>query len=276
MAEMTGELARAPRGALAVVSTASERAMRRAFSLALFVGLWELASAANRAARFVNPNLLPAPHQIARAGVELAQSGLLASDVALSLSRALQGFALAAALGVLLGLLSGYLTLFEDLVDPVIEVIRPIPPLAFLPMFIIWFGIGEQSKILFIAFSCFFPIYLNTAQGVRFTDPLLIRAARSLGASQLQLFVHVILRAALPEIMTGLRLGFGMALFVLVAAELIAADAGLGYRIQEARNMFQVDVMFLSAFAIGVLGFTLGTLLRWLQSYILRWKAQIN
>jgi ABC-type nitrate/sulfonate/bicarbonate transport system permease component len=184
--------------------------------------------------------------------------------------------AIAAVLGVLLGLLSGYLALVEDLTDPVIEVIRPIPPLAFLPMFIIWFGIGELAKVLFIAFSCFFPIYLNTAQGVRFTDPVLVRAARSLGASQAQVFFHVVLRAALPEIMTGLRLGFGMSLFVLVAAELIAADSGLGYRIQEARNMFQVDVMFLCAFAIGVLGFALGTLLRWLQGDILRWKAQVN
>jgi ABC-type nitrate/sulfonate/bicarbonate transport system permease component len=255
----------------------TSRTARRSLGLAGFVTLWEAFALLNRShLRLINPNLLPAPHEIITAGVEMARSGVLWTDMSVSLARAAEGFALAAVLGVLCGLLSGYLPLFEDVTGPMIEVIRPIPPLAFLPMFIIWFGIGEPSKVLFIAFSCFFPIYLSTAQGVRFTDPMLIRAARSLGASRVQIFFQVILRAALPEIMTGLRLGFGMAFFVLVAAELIAADAGLGYRIQEARNQFRVEIMFLGAFLIGILGFTVGTGLRWLQGYILRWKAQID
>jgi len=277
MAEVTSRL---PRGLLKRVGslvTASERTARRSLGLAGFVALWEVFAVLNRSSLYlINPNLLPAPHEIITAGFEMAQTGVLWTDMSVSLARAVQGFALAAVLGVLWGLLTGYLPLFEDVTGPVIEVIRPIPPLAFLPMFIIWFGIGEPSKVLFIAFSCFFPIYLSTAQGVRFTDPVLIRAARSLGASRAQIFFHVILRAALPEIMTGLRLGFGMAFFVLVAAELIAADAGLGYRIQEARNQFRVEIMFLGAFLIGVLGFAIGTGLRWLQGYILRWKAQID
>ncbi|MBI3966094.1 MAG: ABC transporter permease [Chloroflexi bacterium] len=252
------------------------RAGRRALSLILFVAVWEAFAVLNRSWRLINPNLVPAPHEVVAAGVELARAGTLWTDVGMSLTRALEGFAFAAVLGVLIGMLSGYLALFEDFTDPVIELIRPIPPLAFLPMFIIWFGIGELSKVLFITFSCFFPIYLSTAQGVRFTDPILIRAARSLGASEPQVFWHVVLPAALPEIMTGLRLGFGMSLFVLVAAELIAADAGLGYRIQEARNTFRVDVMFLGAFAIGILGYVIGLLLRWLQAYMLRWKSQVN
>jgi ABC-type nitrate/sulfonate/bicarbonate transport system permease component len=249
---------------------------RRGLALAAFVGLWEVLADLNRGWRVINPNLLPSPREIVVAGVELARDGTLWLDVSVSLLRALEGFALAAVAGVLCGMLSGYLALFEDLTDPVIEVIRPIPPLAFLPMFIIWFGIGEMAKVLFISFSCFFPIYLNTAQGVRFTDPVLVRAARSLGASEVQVFRHVVLRAAVPEIMTGLRLGFGMSLFVLVAAELIAADAGLGYRIQEARNLFRVDVMFLGAFTIGIVGFVIGGLLRRLQGYVLRWKPQVQ
>jgi ABC-type nitrate/sulfonate/bicarbonate transport system permease component len=252
------------------------RPARRALTLVAFAVLWEVLADGNRVWRLVNPNLLPAPHEVLTSGVELARDGMLWQDIGVSLLRAIQGFALAAGLGVLAGLLSGYLALFEDLADPVIEVIRPIPPLAFLPMFIIWFGIGELSKVLFITFSCFFPIYLSTAQGVRFADPLLLRAARSLGASDGQVFRHVVLRAAVPEIMTGLRLGFGMSLFVLVAAELIAADAGLGYRIQEARNQFRVDTMFLGAFVIGLLGFTIGGLLRRLQGYVLRWKPQVQ
>jgi ABC-type nitrate/sulfonate/bicarbonate transport system permease component len=263
--------------ALGALGAISGPPVRRAIGLVGFVAVWEVFANLNHGSlRFVNPNLLPAPHEIIAAGIEMSRSGLLWTDVGVSLARAAEGFGLAAVIGVFLGMLSGYLSLFEDLAGPLIEVIRPIPPLAFLPMFIIWFGIGEPSKVLFIAFSCFFPIYLSTTQGVRFTDPVLIRAARSLGARQTQIFLHVVLRSALPEIMTGLRLGFGMAFFVLVAAELIAADAGLGYRIQEARNQFHVDVMFLDAFLIGALGFGIGAGLRWLQGYILRWKAQIN
>ena len=250
------------------------RPARRLRALAACAVVWELLADGNRSWRLVNPNLLPAPHEVLAAAAELARDCTLWQDIGVSLWRASQGFALAAGLGVLAGLLSGYLALFEDFADPVIEVIRPIPPLAFLPMFIIWFGIGELAKVLFITFSCFFPIYLSTAQGVRFADPLLLRAARSLGASEVQVFRHVVLRAAVPEIMTGLRLGFGMSLFVLVAAELIAADAGLGYRIQEARNQFRVDVMFLDAFVIGLLGFAIGGLLRRLQGHVLRWKPQ--
>ena len=252
------------------------RSGRRGLALVLFVVVWEALADGNHVWRVVNPNLLPAPREIVTAAVELARDGTLWTDVWVSLARALQGFALAAVAGVLGGMLSGYLALFDDFADPIIEVIRPIPPLAFLPMFIIWFGIGEMSKVLFISFSCFFPIYLSTAQGVRFTDPVLVRAARSLGASEVQVFGHVVLRAAVPEIMTGLRLGFGMSLFVLVAAELIAADAGLGYRIQEARNQFRVDVMFLGAFTIGIVGFLVGALLRRLQGYVLRWKPQVQ
>ena len=249
---------------------------RRLLALFLFALAWEVAADANRVGRVINPNLLPAPHEVLVAAAEQARDGTLWRDIAVSLLRALQGFGLAAGLGVLAGMLSGYLSLFEDLADPIIEVIRPIPPLAFLPMFIIWFGIGEAAKVLFITFSCFFPIYLSTAQGVRFTDPVLVRAARSLGASEMQVFRHVVLPAAVPEIMTGVRLGFGMSLFVLVAAELIAADAGLGYRIQEARNEFRVDVMFLDAFVIGLLGFAIGGLLRRLQGYVLRWKPRVQ
>ena len=277
MAGMTAELPTPPPAAAGVLAAISGRPARRALGLFLYAALWEALADLNRASlHVINPNLMPAPHEVIAAGIEMARSGELWTDVSVSLTRVFEGFALAAVLGVFLGLLSGYLALVDDFAGPLIEVIRPIPPLAFLPMFIIWFGIGEPSKVLFIAFSCFFPVYLSTVQGVRFTEPVLIRAARSLGARQVQIFLHVVLRAALPDIMTGLRLGFGMAFFVLVAAELIAADAGLGYRIQEARNLFHVDVMFLDAFLIGVLGFGLGAGLRWVQGYLLRWKSQID
>jgi ABC-type nitrate/sulfonate/bicarbonate transport system permease component len=162
------------------------------------------------------------------------------------------------------------------LVDPIVDLFRPIPPLAFLPIFIIWFGLGELSKVLMIAFSSFFVVYLNVFQGVRFVDPVLTRAALTLGATRRQVFLTISLPAALPEIFTGLRLGLGMSFFVLVAAELIAADSGMGFRIQEARFQFRMDRMFFGAVEIGVIGFILFAAMRRLENRLLDWKPRLE
>jgi len=188
--------------------------------------------------------------------------------------RAFLGFLIAAILGVLLGCLTGSSRLAENIIDPVLEVLRPIPPLAFLPIFIIWFGLGETSKVLMIAYSAFFIIYMNTYQGVRYADPLLMRAALSLGASKRQAFFRIGLPSAMPEIFTGMRLGIGMAFFVLVAAELIAADSGMGFRIQEARWQFRVDRMFFGAALIGTIGFILFAALKFAETKLLAWKPK--
>jgi ABC-type nitrate/sulfonate/bicarbonate transport system permease component len=188
--------------------------------------------------------------------------------------RVVEGFAIATILGVPLGCLSAMSWLAENIVDPVLEVLRPIPPLAFLPIFIIWFGLGELSKVLMIAFASFFTVYVNTYQGVRYSDPLLMRAALSLGAGKRHAFFTIALPSAMPEIFTGLRLAMGMSFFVLVAAELIAADSGLGYRIQEARWQFRVDRMFFGAALIGFVGYFLLSGLRRLEDWLLRWKPK--
>jgi ABC-type nitrate/sulfonate/bicarbonate transport system permease component len=159
-------------------------------------------------------------------------------------------------------------------IDPILELLRPIPPLAFLPMFIIWFGLGELSKVLMIAFSAFFVIYVNAYQGVRYADPLLMRAAQSLGADRRRAFFSISLPSAMPEIFTGLRLGMGMSFFVLVAAELLAADSGMGFRIQEARQQFRIDRMIFGAVQIGVVGYILFALLHRLESRLLAWKPK--
>jgi len=199
---------------------------------------------------------------------------LVPGDVAISLLRAFLGFLIAAILGVLLGCLTGSSRLAENIIDPVLEVLRPIPPLAFLPIFIIWFGLGETSKVLMIAYSAFFIIYMNTYQGVRYADPLLMRAALSLGASKRQAFFRIGLPSAMPEIFTGMRLGIGMAFFVLVAAELIAADSGMGFRIQEARWQFRVDRMFFGAALIGTIGLILFAALKFAETKLLAWKPK--
>ena len=171
--------------------------------------------------------------------------------------------------------MSGYLLLVQRLWDPIVQIFRAIPPLAFLPMFILYLGIDDLTRVVFIAYAVYFYTYMNTMQGVRHIDPVLIRAAQSLGAKQLRIFRTIILPGAMPSIMTGLRISAGMALFVLVAAELIAADAGIGYRIMWARQYFQVDTMLFDAFLIGILGFTIDAVMRRIELWVLRWKPQV-
>src|ERR671919_584967 len=193
---------------------------------------------------------------------ELAAKGQLWSHVAATLERVAVGFATGAALGVGLGLAAGHLRAVRDVVEPVIELVRPIPPLAVLPLFIVWVGIGEPSKIGFITYATFFPIFLTTVTGVRQIDPLLLRAAQSLGAGGLRLFLRVILPAALPDILTGLRLGVALAFFVIVISEFIGAEHGLGYLINDGRNFFLVPQMLGAAVVLGLLGYAGNSLVR--------------
>jgi ABC-type nitrate/sulfonate/bicarbonate transport system permease component len=158
-------------------------------------------------------------------------------------------------------------------VEPVVEMLRPIPPLAVLPLFIVWVGIGEPSKVGFITYATFFPIFLTTVTGVRQIDPLLLRAAQSLGARGPRLFVRVILPAALPDILTGLRLGVALAFFVIVISEFIGAEHGLGYLINDGRNFFLVPQMLGAAVILGLLGYAGNGVVRLLERRLVtRWQ----
>jgi ABC-type nitrate/sulfonate/bicarbonate transport system permease component len=248
-------------------------ALLRSVSIVLFFVIWAAFSFANaRYLKLFNAVLMPGPLDVLRTGIDLIKSGELQNDILASMSRVLQGFAIAAVLGVGLGMAVGRSRLLENLIDPMLELLRPIPPLAFLPMMVLWFGIGEASKIAFIAYAAFFPIFTTTLEGIKYVDPLLLRAASSLGASQRDLFRYVVLPAAMPGIITGLRLGFGLSFFVIVAAEFIAADSGLGYLINDARTFFLVSQMLLGAAVIGLIGFTFNRLLRLLEARLLRWR----
>ena len=258
--------------------SAGKRARRtatllRAASIALFFLIWYAVALLNaHVIKFFNPILLPAPHTVLFAGIEMVRSGELQRDILASMSRVVQGFVLAAVVGVAVGTAVGRSRRLEYLVEPTIELLRPIPPLAFLPMMVLWFGIGEMSKVAFIAYAAFFPIFTTTVEGIKYVDPLLIRAAASLGASERDIFRYVVLPAALPNIITGLRIGFGLSFFVIVAAEFIAADSGLGFLINDARTFFLVANMLLGAAVIGAIGFIFNTLLRRLEARLLRWR----
>jgi ABC-type nitrate/sulfonate/bicarbonate transport system permease component len=248
-------------------------ALLRVTSIALFFAVWYAAALLNAYVfKVFNPLLLPAPHTVLLAGIEMVRSGELQRDILASLSRVVQGFVLAALIGVAVGTAVGRSRRLEYLVEPTIELLRPIPPLAFLPMMVLWFGIGETSKVAFIAYAAFFPIFTTTVEGIKYVDPLLIRAAASLGASERDLFRYVVLPAALPNIITGLRIGFGLSFFVIVAAEFIAADSGLGFLINDARTFFLVANMLLGAAVIGAIGFIFNVLLRRLEAWLLRWR----
>ena len=248
-------------------------ALLRATSILLFFATWYAVALLNAyVVKVFNPLLLPAPHTVLIAGVEMVRSGELQRDIIASLSRVIQGFVLAAIVGVAVGTAAGRSRRLEYLVEPTIELLRPIPPLAFLPMMVLWFGIGETSKVAFIAYAAFFPIFTTTVEGIKYVDPLLVRAAASLGASRRDIFRYVVLPAALPSIITGLRIGFALSFFVIVAAEFIAADSGLGFLINDARTFFLVSNMLLGAAVIGAIGFTFNTLLRRLEARLLRWR----
>jgi len=224
--------------------------------------------------RVFNPILLPPPHKVLEAGIELTRSGDLPRDIAASMSRVLLGFLVAAVLGVGLGTLIGRSRTIEKVLEPALELMRPVPPLAFLPVFVLWFGIGESSKVAFITYSAFFPIFTTTTEGIKFVDILLIRAAQTLGASEREIFRLVVLPAAMPSIITGLRIGFAQCLFVIVAAEFIAADSGLGFLINDSRSFFLMSNMLVGAAVIGLIGFVFNNLLRRLEGILLRWREE--
>jgi ABC-type nitrate/sulfonate/bicarbonate transport system permease component len=216
--------------------------------------------------------LLPAPTEVAEAMVRAIADGSLARHTGISLLRVIEGFFLALVIAVPVGMLMGNSQIARGLIEPIVELLRPIPPIAIIPLAILWFGIDELSKVLIIAYGAFFPILLNTIAGFRDVDRTHIRAAQTLGASRLQIFRDVILRSAYPLIVVGARLGMGMAFIVLVAAELIASSSGLGYLINDGRYIFRTDQIFLGMVAIGVLGFLLNKGLLEAERHLVKWK----
>jgi ABC-type nitrate/sulfonate/bicarbonate transport system permease component len=241
-------------------------------AIAAFLALWSLLSGAVMMLKLFNPIFLPGPWLVLGNVLDMAIRGQLWIHLAATLERVALGFGAGAVLGVGLGLAAGHLTPIRHIVEPLVELLRPIPPLAMLPMFIVWVGIGETSKVGFITYATFFPIFLTTITGVRQIDPILLRAAQSLGARGVGLFTRVILPAALPDILTGLRLGVALAFFVIVISEFIGAEHGLGYLINDGRNFFLVPQMLGAAVVLGLLGYAGNGLVRLLERRLTRWQ----
>ncbi|MEC5383549.1 ABC transporter permease [Aurantimonas sp. C2-6-R+9] len=203
----------------------------------------------------VNPAFLPAPSAVAIAAYRLIVSGELLVHLTASIWRAVLGFFFGSVTGITVGIATARLPIFRHMSDPLLQMFRAIPSIAFVPLAIFWFGIGEVSKIFLIAWGVFFPVWVNTFLGVRDVNPLLMRAAATLGAGGFRMLWNVILPSALPLILAGLRISLAVALVLLVAAELAGATAGVGYFIQLSAQVFRVDQMFVGLLTLGVLGF---------------------
>ena len=203
-------------------------------------------------------------------------SGELLHDAAASLTRVFVGFFLGGGLGLGLGLLMGVSNTAYRLMNPLVQVLRPIPPIAFIPLAILWFGLGNPPAFFLISLGAFFPILLNTIAGVRNVDSIYVRAARNLGAKGSVLFRRVILPAAAPHILTGVRVGYGVSFIVVIVAEMIAVNSGLGYRILEAREFFWPDKIIAGMITIGVIGLGIDTALSGLSNRLLRWHRSLE
>lgn len=243
-------------------------------SVLLFLGLWTLATSQ----RWIQPLFLPSPDAVWRKAVLVAGEGYLDATLwqhaAASLGRV--GLALVAALAtaVPLGLWMGLSARARGLFDPLIEFYRPVPPLAYLPLIVIWFGIGEVSKVLLIALAIFAPVVIGTATGVRGTDTTRLRAAQAFGANRWQLLRHVVLPSAAPEILTSIRVGLGVGWSTLVASELIAATRGLGFMVQSAAQFLSTDIVVLGILVIALIAFALELGLRRLQQRLIPWQGK--
>ena len=233
----------------------------------LIVAGWQVASMAG----WLSSRILPEPWAVVKAFAALAASGEMAQHVTKSTGRALSGFALGGGLALLLGLLTGSLRWAETLLDSTLQMVRNVPPLALIPLVILWFGIDEAAKLFLVSLGVFFPIYLNTFHGIRSVDTGLIEMARSYGLSGWALYREVILPGALPQILVGVRFSLGFMWVILIVAETISAQAGIGYMTMNAREFLQTDVVLVGILLYALLGKLADLGAKGLERWWLRW-----
>lgn len=263
--------------------------LRGALVPVLMIALWQALSTSG----LINPVVLPSPVAVverwwayllptdpydpAQSGWILwALSGEMLFDAWSSLYRVVLGFAVGAGLALPLGLAMGGNPRIYALFDPLMQVLRPIPPIAYIPLAILWFGLGNAPAIFLIAIGAFFPVLMNTIAGVRHVDGIYLRAARNLGAGKLTMFLRVILPAATPYILAGARIGIGTAFIVVIVSEMIAVNSGLGFRILEAREFMWSDKIIAGMFTIGLLGLAIDLGMNRLNNHLLRWHRGLE
>ena len=251
--------------------------------------VWELASRLG----FFSPTILPPPSEVAykwwlylapsmpydpAEGAYLSWliSGELIHDTYSSMYRVVVGFVIGAGLALPLGLVMGANHRIHDLCNPLVQILRPIPPIAYIPLAILWFGLGNPPSFFLIAIGAFFPVLMSTIAGVRQVDSIYLRAAMNLGASKWIMFTRVILPAATPFILAGMRIGIGTAFIVVIVSEMIAVNEGLGFRILEAREFMWSAKIIAGMITIGLLGLAIDTAFSRLNNHLLRWHRGLE
>tara|TARA_R110002049_G_scaffold98534_2_gene239862 strand:- start:939 stop:1700 length:762 start_codon:yes stop_codon:yes gene_type:complete len=240
---------------------------RNIAGLGMAIGLWQLMISGG----FINEFMLPSPGATLQALWTLAADGSLWEHLSESLKRVGMGYLIAACIGLPIGFLCGVWRPASDLIRPVIEALRPIPPLAWVPIAILWFGLGDASAYFLVFLGCFFPMFFGAYTAVRALDTNLINAARCLGASRWMLMRDVFIPASLPIVMPNLRLALGWGWMCVVTAELIAAQSGLGYLIQQSRQVFQIQNVVAGMVTIGVVGYLMSATLERLERRVNAW-----
>jgi sulfonate transport system permease protein len=242
--------------------------LRRWISPLVLVALWQVASATG----LLPPDKLSSPWTVLLAGIDTARSGELGDAFAVSISRVGTGFVLGAGVAVVLGVVAGLSNWGNVLIDPPVQMLRTLPFLGLIPLFILWFGIGEEPKIVLVALGVAFPLYLNVHSGIRNVDDQLIEATTALGFTRWERLRHVVLPAAVPQTLVGLRQSLGIAWLALIVGETVNADAGLGYLINNAREFLRTDVIVVGLVVYAVLGLVTDALVRLIERRVLRWR----
>jgi sulfonate transport system permease protein len=261
-----------PEARLAAQRVSRERWLAATIPFALpilLLSIWQILTYYH----ITSPAILPSPSDVYRAEVHLAQTELW-SDMLISTKRALTGFVLGGVLGFTFGLLNGLNRRVEQIFDSTIHAARTIPIFALIPLFILWFGIGEETKVFIVAIGVFFPIYLNTYHGVRSVDQGLIEVGRVYGLGPFMLFRKVVFPAALPSILVGVRFSLGVMWLALIVAETVAADSGIGYITNNARENLQTDVVIAGMLIYALLGKGADALSRGLEKLLLPWRQE--
>ena len=222
--------------------------------------------------KMVSALLLPSPRIVTDEFWKQLTVGTIRADIGISLQRILKGYSLAAAIGVFLGVVMGMSRKAENFFSLTFTSLRQIPMMAWVPLLIIWFGIGEESKVAVIFMAAYFPILMNTLSGIRRTDPKLIEVGKMYKLSKLKLFVKIYLPSALPNIFVGLKLGLGISWMAVVGAEMIAASSGIGFRLSDARALMQFPIVFSGMIAIAVVGVFMDMLLTFISRTVTPWE----
>ncbi|MET9574517.1 ABC transporter permease [Streptomyces massasporeus] len=244
------------------------RSLRRAAGPVLLLVLWQLLSGTGA----LSPDVLASPGRIARVGGDMLADGSLPAAMGTSLQRVTGGLLLGLVVGTGLALVAGLFRIGEDLVDAPVQMLRTVPFVGLIPLFIIWFGIGEAPKVAIITLGVTFPLYLNVYAGIRGVDAQLIEAGESLGLSRWGLVRHVVLPGALPGAMTGLRYSLGIAWLALVFAEQVNADSGIGFLMVQARDFLRTDVIVVCLVVYAFLGLLADFIVRSLEKVLLQWR----